>query len=471
MRYISTRGEAPPASFTDVLLAGLARDGGLYVPETWPRLSAPTIAGFKGKSYQDVAFAVMQPFLANEIASADLKRMIDDAYESFGHSEVAPLVELASGQWLLELFHGPTLAFKDFAMQFVARLMDFVLAVRKDRVTIVVATSGDTGGAAVEAFRGRERVDLVVLFPKGRVSDVQRRMMTTATEDNVHALAIEGTFDDCQTIVKHLFNDHAFRDRVKLSAVNSINFARIVAQSVYYFTAAVALGAPARAPTFVVPTGNFGDIFAGYAAKCMGLPIARLVIATNENDILARTLMTGRYEPRAVVATSSPAMDIQISSNFERLLFYANGGDGAIIRNLMRALAETGSFTIAPAALEKIRETFDAERADDNETRLAIRDVYAKFGYLLDPHGAVGFVAAQKHAAKDRAPIIMLGAAHPAKFPEAVEAATGIHLALPARLADLNARKERVNVLPADCDAVARFIAERSRVAKSGAIA
>jgi threonine synthase len=356
-------------------------------------------------------------------------------------------------------------------MQFVARLMDFVLAARKERVTIVVATSGDTGGAAVEAFRGRERVDLVVLFPKGRVSDVQRRMMTTATEDNVHALAIEGTFDDCQTIVKHLFNDHAFRDRVKLSAVNSINFARIVAQSVYYFTAAVALGAPARAPTFVVPTGNFGDIFAGYAAKCMGLPIARLVIATNENDILARTLKTGRYEPRAVVATSSPAMDIQISSNFERLLFYANGGDGAIIRNLMRALAETGSFTIAPAALEKIRETFDAERADDNETRMAIRDVYAKSGYLLDPHGAVGFVAAQKHAAKDRAPIVMLGAAHPAKFPKAVEAATGIHPALPARLADLNARKERVNVLPADRDEVARFIAERSRVAKSGAIA
>jgi threonine synthase len=471
LRYISTRGEAPPASFTDVLLAGLARDGGLYVPETWPRLSTQTIAGFKGKSYQDVAFAVMQPFLGAEIAGAELKRMIDEAYEGFGHREVAPLVELSSGQWLLELFHGPTLAFKDFAMQFVARLMDFVLATRKERVTIVVATSGDTGGAAVEAFRGRERVDLIVLFPKGRVSDVQRRMMTTATEENVHALAIEGTFDDCQTIVKHLFNDHAFRDRLKLSAVNSINFARIVAQSVYYFTAAVALGAPARAPTFVVPTGNFGDIFAGYAAKCMGLPIARLVIATNENDILARALKTGRYEPRAVVATSSPAMDIQISSNFERLLFYANGCDGAVIRSLMRSLAETGSFTIAHAALEKIREIFDAERADDNETRLAIRDVYAKFGYLLDPHGAVGFVGAQKHAAKDRAPIVILGAAHPAKFPEAVEAATGIHPALPPRLADLNARKERVNVLPADRDEVARFIAERSRVAKSGAIA
>ncbi len=469
MRYISTRGEAPAVSFTEALLIGLARDGGLYVPESWPQLSAQAIAGFKGKPYQDVALAVIQPFLGAEIAGSELKRMIDEAYEGFGHPEVAPLVELSSGQWLLELFHGPTLAFKDFAMQLVARLMDFALAARNERATIVVATSGDTGGAAVEAFRGRERVDLVVLFPKGRVSDVQRRMMTTATEENVHALAIDGTFDDCQTIVKYLFNDHALRDRLKLSAVNSINFARIVAQSVYYFTAAVALGAPARATTFVVPTGNFGDIFAGYTAKCMGLPIERLVIATNENDILARTLKTGRYEPRAVVATSSPAMDIQISSNFERLLFYANGCDGAVIRSLMRSLAERGSFTIADAALKKIRETFDAERADDNETRLAIRDVYAKSGYLLDPHGAVGFVAAQKHAAKDHAPIVMLGAAHPAKFPEAVERATGKRPALPARLADLDRREERLAILPADQAAVAKFVIEHSRVAE-GAI-
>ncbi len=471
MRYISTRGEAPSASFTEALLTGLPRDGGLYVPESWPQLSAQTIAGFNGKPYQDVAFAVLQPFLGNEIAPADVKRMIREAYEHFGHPKVAPLVELSSGQWLLELFHGPTLAFKDFAMQVVARFIDHALTVRGERVTIVVATSGDTGGAAVEAFRGRERVDLVVLFPMGRVSDVQRRMITTARDANIHALAIEGTFDDCQAIVKRLFNDHGFRDRLKLSAVNSINFARIIAQSVYYFTAAVALGAPERAVTFVVPTGNFGDIFAGYTARSMGLPIERLVIATNENDILVRALKSGRYEPCKVIATSSPAMDIQVSSNFERLLFYVNGRDGAVIRKLMQSLAERGSFVIEGAALNEIRKNFDAVSANEKETKDAIREVYAKFGYLLDPHSAVGYVGAQKYKARNHVPVVILGAAHPAKFPEAVEAATGIRPALPARLADLNAHKERVSVLPADEEQIARFITERSRVVRSGAAA
>jgi threonine synthase len=468
LRYISTRGEAAPASFSDSLLVGLPRDGGLYVPESWPRISADAIAGFKGKSYPEVALAIVAPFIGGEIASADLRRMIDAAYAGFGHREVAPLVELAPGRWLLELFHGPTLAFKDFAMQLVARLIDHVLAARNERVTVVVATSGDTGGAAVEAFRGRARVDLFVLFPNGRISDVQRRMMTTATEANVHAVAIDGTFDDCQAIVKRLFGDHRFRDRLKLSAVNSINFARIAAQSVYYFTAAAALGAPERTPVFVVPTGNFGDIFAGYTAKCMGLPIERLVIATNENDILVRTLETGRYEPKKVVATSSPAMDIQVSSNFERLLFYAGGRDGALVRKLMHDLAEKGSFTLGAEMLAAIRRDFVAVRASKGETKAAIREAHARAGYLLDPHGAVGYVAAQKCGAQS-GPVVMLGAAHPAKFPEAVEAATGVHPPLPAPLADLHQRRERVAALACDQEKVARFIAEHSRVAEGAA--
>jgi threonine synthase len=378
-------------------------------------------------------------------------------------------VELAPGEYLLELFHGPTLAFKDVAMQLLARLMDHVLAERGERITIVGATSGDTGGAAVEAFRGRERADLVILFPDGRVSDVQRRMMTTAMEANVHAVAVSGTFDDCQAIVKALFADAAFRDRVKLSAVNSINWARIAAQSVYYFTAAAALGAPERPVRFAVPTGNFGDVFAGYAATRMGLPVERLIVATNVNDILARALASGVYEPRGVVATASPAMDIQVSSNFERLLFEATGRSPVAVLKAMAALANEKRFAIPPGALAEMRKLFSAGRADEAETAAAIQAVYKEKGYVLDPHTAVGVSVARKLKAESRAPIVALATAHPAKFPEAVQAAIGIRPELPGRLADLGRRRERVTKLPADIAAVARFVEENSRAAAGAA--
>jgi threonine synthase len=461
MRYISTRGEAPKASFTEVLLAALARDGGLYVPESWPHLSSGKIESFKGKPYAEVAFEVIHPFVGGSIQDADLARMIGEAYASFDLPEVAPLRELRSGEYLLELFHGPTLAFKDVAMQLLARLMDHALNERNERVTIVGATSGDTGGAAVEAFRGRDRADLVILFPNGRVSDVQRRMMTTVGERNINALAIDGTFDDCQAIVKGLFNDHAFRDRMKLSGVNSINWARIVAQIVYYFTAAVALGAPRQKISFVVPTGNFGDIFAGYVAKQMGLPIERLVIATNVNDILARTLESGRYEVRGVVATDSPAMDIQVSSNFERLLFDVYGRDPAAVKEIMSELS-SGGFSLAEKPLEAIRAIFDAGRASEDETLATIRAVHKESGYLLDPHSAVGVAVARKLNVK--APLVSLGTAHPAKFPEAVEKAAGVHPPLPARLSGLITQPEKFDVLPADISAVAEYVSKHSRV-------
>ena len=470
MLYVSTRGESPAISFADALLAGLARDGGLYVPEHWPALSREVIAGFKGRLYADVAFEVIRPFVAGSIKDSDLASMIADAYAGFDHPEVTPLVELSAGEFLLELFHGPTLAFKDLAMQLVARLMDHVLAERGERVTIVGATSGDTGGAAVEAFRGRDRVDLIFLFPDGRVSDVQRRMMTTAREANVHALAIAGTFDDCQAIVKALFNDHSFRDRVKMSGVNSINWARIVAQAVYYFTAAAALGAPSRAIRFAVPTGNFGDIFAGYVASKMGLPIERLIIATNVNDILARALASGAYEPHAVVATASPAMDIQVSSNFERLLFEAYDRNALSVRALMAAFAKDRRFSISGNALDVMRRLFSAGRCDEAETIATIRAVHAANGYLLDPHSAVGVAVARKFKGEGKSPIVALATAHPAKFPEAVEAATGKRPQLPKRLANLGKLEERVTKLPANVDAVARFVTDRSRAAAGAAV-
>ena len=346
-RYVSTRGEAPALGFCDVMLTGLARDGGLYVPEVWPQLAPDEIAAFLGRPYWEVAVDVIRPFVAGEISDADLGRMANEAYATFRHPAVVPLDQIGPNQFMLELFHGPTLAFKDVAMQLIARLMDHVLAQRKQRITIVVATSGDTGGAAVEAFANLDSVDLVVLFPHGRISEVQRRMMTTSGARNVHALAIEGHFDDCQAIVKALFNHHSFRDQVSLSGVNSINWARIVAQVVYYFTSAVALGSPQRTVDFTVPTGNFGDIFAGFVAKRMGLPIRTLRIAANSNDILARTLKTGIYEVRDVHATASPSMDIQVSSNFERLLFEASGRDASVVRGLMASLSSVRPVRVA----------------------------------------------------------------------------------------------------------------------------
>jgi threonine synthase len=471
LQYVSTRGEAPPLGFIDVTLAGLARDGGLYVPDAWPSLPLETIAGFAGRPYAEVAVEVIRPFVGNTISEAELSRMVREAYGSFRHPAVAPLTQLGPGSFLLELFHGPTLAFKDVAMQLLARLMDHALAARGERSTIVVATSGDTGGAAVEAFRGRARADLFVLFPAGRISDVQRRMMTTASDANVHALAIEGTFDDCQAIVKGLFNHHAFRDRVRLSGVNSINWARVVAQAVYYFTAAVTLGAPHRKVTFTVPTGNFGDVFAGYVAQRMGLPVDRLVIATNVNDILVRALATGNYELREVMATSSPSMDIQVSSNFERLLFDAYDRDSSAVRSLMASLAQSRSFSISTRALSEIRARFGANRADEQEVSACIRTALRETGRFVDPHTAVGMAVAEKEARDPSIPMIVLGTAHAAKFPDAVEAACGQRPALPDWLADLNTRPERVTAMAADQGAVERFILAASRAAREGAAA
>lgn len=471
MRYISTRGEVAPQGFIDVTLAGLARDGGLYVPETWPRLSPQAIAGFAGRPYAEVAVEVMHPFIGDAIAQTELSRMAREAYGGFRHPAIAPIVQLGANTFLLELFHGPTLAFKDIAMQFLARLMDYALEQRGERATIVVATSGDTGGAAIEAFRGRNRIDLVALFPNGRISDVQRRMMTTVEDDNVHALAIDGTFDDCQALVKGMFNHHAFADRVRLSGVNSINWSRIIAQVVYYFTSAVALGAPHRKVAFTVPTGNFGDVFAGYVAERMGLPVDCFAIATNINDILVRTLTTGAYEMREVMPTTSPSMDIQVSSNFERLLFDAYDRDGAAVRTLMASLTQSRRFTISPSALSQIRSSFTADRAGEEEVAATIRAIRRETGQIIDPHTAVAIAVAEKEIRNPALPMIVLSTAHAAKFPQAVEAACGVRPHLPDWLSDLAERPEHVTVLPADRGRVEQFVLTVSRAARGGAAA
>jgi threonine synthase len=471
LHYVSTRGEAPSLGFAEAMLAGLSRDGGLYVPETWPRLEPQAIAGFAGRSYAEVAVEVIRPFTADSVSQTDLARMTREAYGNFRHPAVAPLTQLGVNTFALELFHGPTLAFKDLAMQLLARLMDHALAARGERRTIVVATSGDTGGAAVEAFQDRAQVDVVVLFPHRRISEVQRRMMTTANAANVSAIAVEGTFDDCQAIVKGLFNHHAFRDQVRLSGVNSINWARIVAQAVYYFTAAVSLGAPARKVAFTVPTGNFGDVYAGYVAARMGLPIDRLVVATNVNDILARTLATGSYEPRDVVPTTSPSMDIQVSSNFERLLFEAYDRDASAIRALMASLQQSRRFTLSARALSYIRALFAADRADEDEVAATIRTVRRETGNFVDPHTAVGIAVAEKEKREPAVPMVVLSTAHAAKFPDAVERACGVRPQLPEWLSEISQRPERVTVLPADQSAVERFILQTSRAAQEGAAA
>lgn len=462
MDYISTRGEAPALGFCDALLAGLARDGGLYVPREWPVLTKKEIRAFRGKSYQEVAFAVLSPFTNGEIPADVFRGMIDDAYATFRHPAVAPLVQTGPNSFVMELFHGTTLAFKDVAMQLLARLMDYALEKRGQRATIVGATSGDTGGAAIDAFAGRERTDIFILFPHGKVSPVQQRQMTTSTAANVHALAIKGNFDDCQNLVKAMFNDAAFRDKIKLSGVNSINWARIMAQVVYYFTTAVALGGPDRKISFTVPTGNFGDIFAGYVAKRMGLPIERLVIATNENDILARTLKTGRYEMRSVKATTSPSMDIQISSNFERLLFEANGRDASKVRAAMESLKQSNGFSISEEVLKFIKKDFRAGRASEKQVAETIRKTLADTGYLLDPHTAIGaFVAAKNE--RPSSPMVTLATAHPAKFPAAVKSASGIDPALPTWLAGLMTREERFDILDPELKAVEGFIGKHAR--------
>jgi threonine synthase len=462
--YISTRGEAPKLSFTEALLAGLAPDGGLYVPESMPRLSAETLRGFAGKPYVDVAQAVISPFLDATLPADEFKAMLEAAYASFRHKAVTPLAQIDDNLFVLELFHGPTLAFKDVAMQLLGRLMDRALKARGKRATIVGATSGDTGAAAIEAFRGLDQVDVFILYPHGRVSDVQRRQMTTVAADNIHAIALEGTFDDAQAILKRFFRNPVLREELGLSGVNSINFARVVAQMVYYFTSAAVLGGPLRKVSFTVPTGNFGDILAGHMARQMGLPIEKLVVATNSNDILARALDTGRYEVRGVHATQSPSMDIQVSSNFERLLFDAVGRDAAEVRRLMASLDQSGAFEIPSAALEKIREEFAAGAASEAETAGEIARTWRECEYILDPHTAVAVHVARKNLARDPAtPMVALGTAHPAKFPDAVRAATGVSAPLPAHLADLFERKERFDVLANDEQAIAAFIRARAR--------
>ncbi|MFN3146907.1 MAG: threonine synthase [Paracoccaceae bacterium] len=460
MRYVSTRGQAPVLSFEEAMMTGLARDGGLYVPETVPQMPVAEIAALAGLSYEETAFRVMRPFIGDAFTDEEFAALIAAAYAGFGHAARAPLVQLGPNHFLLELFHGPTLAFKDFAMQLIGQLFQAALKRRGDRVTIVGATSGDTGSAAIEAFRGLDAVDVFILFPHGRVSEVQRRQMTTPTEANVHALAVEGDFDDCQALVKDMFNDFAFRDAVGLAGVNSINWARVLAQVVYYFTSAVSLGAPHRPVSFTVPTGNFGDIFAGYIARRMGLPIERLVIATNQNDILHRTLATGAHVKEGVTPSISPSMDIQVSSNFERALFEVYDRDGAAVAQQMQALKDAGGFTVSQGALQRLRETFGSGRASEAETADTIRHTFAATGELLCPHSAVGVKVAEEQATGGT-PMITLATAHPAKFPDAVEAATGLRPPLPNRMADLYDRPERVTEVANDLAALERLITER----------
>jgi threonine synthase len=462
MQFVSTRGRSPALGFSDAILAGLAADGGLYLPAEWPRLSHDEIAALAGKPYWQVAQAIIGRFSAGDVPESVLAGIVEAAYRDFRHESVAPLVELAPNHFVLELFHGPTLAFKDVAMQFLSRMMDHVLEQRGQRATIVGATSGDTGSAAIEAFRGRDTTDIFILHPEGRTSAVQRLQMTTVADDNVHNIALRGTFDDCQDIVKAMFADLGFRDRVHLSGVNSINFGRIVAQIVYYFTAAVSLGAPHRDVSFTVPTGNFGDIFAGYCAKRMGLPIDRLVIATNANDILRRALETGRYEVKGVSPTISPSMDIQVSSNFERLLFEAAGRDAARVSAMMASLRQSGAFALGDDLREAIGAEFAAGTTDEAETAATLRATLERAGYLADPHTAVGIAVAERLRRRE-VPMVTLATAHPAKFGEAVEAATGRNPPLPDWLADLHQRPERLSVLDNDRAAVQDFILARTR--------
>jgi threonine synthase len=467
VRFISTRGEAPPLSFEGALLAAMARDGGLLVPEAWPRLAPAEISTLAGLDYADAAYRVMRPYLEDDPCLPDLEAVLEDAYGSFHHPAVVPLRQIGPNSFLLELFHGPTLAFKDVAMQVVARLMNRALLRRGSHATVIGATSGDTGAAAIEAFRGLDAIDIFILHPKGRVSDVQRRQMTTATEPNVHNIALEGTFDDCQSIVKALFADAKLRDPLGLTGVNSINFARILAQIPYYFTAAVSLGAPHRPVAFAVPTGNFGDIFAGYAAREMGLPVARLVIATNLNDSLPRTLASGVYEPHGVIATSSPSMDIQLASNFERLLFELAGRDALRVRALMEELRKTGAFRLNDAELAGLRGLFAAHSVGEHETEMTIRWLAEETGIIADPHTAVGVAASREESGLGATPMVVLATAHAAKFPELVERATGRTPEQPERLRLRLGQHERCAVLPNEYAAVADFITRNARAGSS----
>lgn len=458
MQYISTRGQSPALPFEETMLTGLAPDGGLYVPETVPVLDRSEIAAMAGCSYEEIAFRVMKHFVGDTFSDDVFKALIARAYAGFGHQSRAPLKQIGDDQWLLELFHGPTLAFKDFAMQLIGQMFQDVLARRGERITIVGATSGDTGSAAIEAFRGLKNVDVCILYPHGRVSEVQRRQMTTPVEANVHALAVDGTFDDCQRHLKDMFADHAFRDEVRLAAVNSINWARVMAQVVYYFTAAVSLGAPGRKVSFCVPTGNFGDIFAGFVAKEMGLPIDRLVIATNQNDILHRCMESGAYRKSGVRPSISPSMDIEVSSNFERALFWAHGKDGAAVSGLMEDL-KNGEFQVSDNAMADLRHHYDSGAVDEQTTTETIKRVMTDSAEVVCPHTAIGLHVASLQAGD--VPMVTLGTAHPAKFPAAVKEATGIHPPLPIGMADLYDRPERVTRVANDLAELERVIKEK----------
>lgn len=462
MKYISTRGSAPALDFEGATLAGLASDGGLYVPEAWPRFSREEIAAMRGLTYVETAVAVMRPFVAGCLDDATLTRLCTAAYGRFSHDAITPLVQLDGRNWLMELFHGPTLAFKDVALQLLGQLFETFLAKRDAHLTIIGATSGDTGSAAIDGVAGRAKIDIFMLHPLGRVSDVQRRQMTTVLAPNVYNIAIEGSFDDAQAIVKALFNDRDFNGRFTLSAVNSINWARLMAQIVYYFYTAVRLGAPDRPVAFSVPTGNFGDVFAGYVAERMGLPVARLIVATNVNDILHRALSTGDYSCGTVTPTATPSMDIQVSSNFERLLFDLAGRDGAAIAGMMAGFESTRSMTIPADMRAGAQALFTSARIDADGMADAMRWAATRANNVIDPHTAIGLAAARAADVPADVPVVTLATAHPAKFSDAVERATGVRPALPGRVGNLFDRQERYDTLPATKDAIAAYVAERA---------
>lgn len=467
INYISTRGGGEPQSFEEVLLTGLAPDGGLYVPQTWAQID---VNALKGKSYCEIAEIIMYPYVEGCIPRADFQNIIAATYgaDVFRDADVTPLHHLTGYQndqiYVMEQFHGPTIAFKDVALQLLGRLFDYALKKRGERITIVGATSGDTGSAAIEGCRHSDQIDIFILHPKGRVSDVQRKQMTTVHAPNVHNIALEGSFDDCQNMVKAMFNDVEFRHAINLSAVNSINWARIMAQIVYYFTTALKLGAPEREVSFVVPTGNFGNVFAAYCARQMGLPIKMLGISTNKNDILTRFFETGEMKMDGSYATLSPSMDIQISSNFERYLFDLVGRDAQALTALMNDFKTSGRFAVTPEKLDEARHMFVASRADDEQTLALIKECYDASGYILDPHTAVGLAGAKKIAAKTKGAIVLLATAHPAKFPDAVEKAIGVRPALPAHLSDLFTRKEYLSEHPNDLKTVQDFVRAHTRV-------
>ena len=460
MRYVSTRGTAPVLDFRDATLAGLASDGGLYLPEAWPSLSHDEIADLAGLSYAQTAARVMRPFVGDVLDEAELLELCEAAYGRFHHAAVTPLVQLDHGQWLLELFHGPTLAFKDVALQLLGLLFERFLSGTTKHLTIIGATSGDTGSAAIDAVAGRAGIDVFMLHPLGRVSEVQRRQMTTVLAPNVHNIAIEGDFDQAQALVKAMFADEALRDRYALSAVNSINWARLLAQVVYYFYAAVRLGAPGRAIAFSVPTGNFGDVFAGYVAARMGLPVAKLIVATNVNDILHRALSSGDYSRGEVRQTATPSMDIQVSSNFERLLFDLGGRDGTTLGAQMAGFEQSGAMRLSNAQSQGAAALFASDRVDADDMALAMRWACEAAGQVIDPHTAIALAAARRTDVDT--PVVTLATAHPAKFGDAVERATGVRPALPARIGDLHDREERYATLPATHAAIAAYVAERA---------